>query len=178
VSPVVDFKDLRVIAYDATSQELKQAGYDVLPTADIREVSPIGIIVDSIDSLALGSDIARVQTIRDMRFSLVGLRLETKSGKKLGVIEDFSVDSISFIVMNLIVKRPAIKALFDATLVISRDKIIEVNDNKIVIKDEEEKPKAERKVETKVETSFVPNYVNPFKNPEFAEKASPSPVDS
>lgn len=179
VSAIVDYEDLRVIGYDVASPEAKQIGVDVVMVADIREVSPIGIIVDSIDSLANSEDVVRVKKIKDVRFSLIGLKVETKKGQKLGVVEDFVIDADTFLVQQLIVKRPVLKSFIDPQLIISRDKIVEVNDYKIIIKDDKEKPKAKAPAKKKAAPQeFVPNYVNPFRNPDFAEKSSLSPADS
>lgn len=178
IDPVVDYENLRVIAFDIAGPEIKQEGLDVVLTDEIREVSPVGLIVDSIDSLATAADIVRVQHIKDVRFSLIGLKVETKQGKKLGTVDDFIVELPTFSIQQLVVKRPALKSFLDPELTISRDKIVEVNDFKIIIKDDKEKSKQKAPAPKKVVQEFVPNYANPFRNPEFVEKSSPLPADS
>ena len=91
--------------------------------------------------------------------------METKKGSKLGKVQDFTVTSEDFIVQQIIVKRPAVKALIDPELTISRKEIVEITDDKVVVRDEEKVIKARAEKE-----DFIPNFVNPFreKQPGFA----------
>jgi sporulation protein YlmC with PRC-barrel domain len=176
IAAVVDFNDLRVIAFDIDGPVAQQAGVNLLMTADIREVSPLGLIVDSVDVLTVADDVVRVKEIKDLHFHLLGLKVETKRGRKLGTITDFTADAQTFVIQQLIIKRPALKSLLDPELTIARDQIVEVNDYKIIIKDDTEKPKAKAPVKAAdTASSFVPNYVNPFRNPEFVESQVPEP---
>ena len=51
--------------------------------------------------------------------------------------------------------------LVDPELIIPRKEIVEVNDYKIIVKDEEEKIRKKA-----VKEDFIPNFVNPFREPE------------
>jgi len=164
---IVDYNNLKVIAYDVDGPLVKQEDLDILMTNDIREYAPVGAIVDSLDSLATGNDVVAVKHIRDVQFDPLHLKVKTKKGKKLGQVVDFILDTQDFLIQQLIVRRPPMQALLDPELTISRDKIVEVTDYYIVINDDTEKPKA--RAEKKQEApEFVPNYVNPFKKPELA----------
>jgi len=164
---IVDYNDLKIIAYDIEGPLAKQEGLDILMTNDIREYAPVGAIVDSIDSLADGNDVVAVKQIRDVQFDPLHLKVKTQKGKKLGQVTDFILDTQDFLIQQLIIRRPAMQALLDPELTISRDKIVEVTDYYIVIKDDVERPPA--RVEKKQQSAeFVPNYVNPFKKPELA----------
>ena len=65
--------------------------------------------------------------------------------------------------LQLVVKRPAVKALIDPELIVPRKQIVEVNDYKIIVKDEEEKIRKRAEHE-----DFIPNFVNPFREPDFS----------
>ena len=134
---------------------------NTLDISSIREYSTYGFVVDSEEELVAEDDIIRISEVLKLNFDLVGLRVETKKGSKLGKITDYTLTSDDFTVQQLIVKRPAIKSIIDPELTISRQEIVEITDYKIVIKDEEKtiKKKAE-------EEEFVPNFVNPFRSHE------------
>jgi len=165
VHAIVDYQNLQVVAYDVAGPLVRQEGLDVLMTKDIREYIPLGAIVDSIDSLGNSEDIVAVSKIKEVRFDPLNLKVKTKKDKHIGHVSDFIVDTTDFMIHQIIVRRPILQSFIDPELTISREQIVEVTDYYIIIKDDKEKSKVERKV---AKESFVPNYVNPFKQPDFA----------
>ena len=97
----------------------------------------------------------------ELNFNVVGLKVETKKGSKLGKVTDFTVTSDNFSVQQIIVKRPAIKSFLDPELIIPRAEIVEITDYKIIVRDEEKVIK-----ERALKEDFVPNFVNPFRKTE------------
>ena len=163
---IVDYDTLAVISYDISSHLARELGVDTLLTVDIRELAEIGAIVDSSDELVAATDVLRVAEIKRLRFDLIGLKVETVDGKKLGVVTDFTYDPQTFIVQQFIVKRPAIRSLLDPYLTISRESVVEVTDYKLILKDDKDKKKSKQSVASTIPTEFVPNYVNPFRKPQ------------
>ncbi len=164
-SVVVDPEKLKIVAFMVSGPAIKndpEAG-NILETSDVREFADSGMIVDSIEDFVNHGDVIKLDKIMELNFELNGLKVETKHKSKLGKIIDFVIDTESFIVHRLVVNRPAMKALMDPELIIPRKEIVEVNDYKIIVKDEEEKI---RKRTTRDE--FVPNFVNPFREPDFS----------
>ena len=162
---VVDPEKLKIVAFLVSGPAIQndpEAG-DILETRDVREFSNIGMIVDSVETFVNEGDVIKLDKILKLNFSLIGLKVETKKGSKLGKVSDFVVDTDTFTVHQLIVKRPVVKAIIDPELTIPRKEILEVNDYKIIVKDEEEKI---RKRATK--DDFVPNFVNPFREPDLS----------
>lgn len=159
---IVDPNKLQVTACRVEGPLVGKEAGDLLPMNSVREFSPIGMIVDSIDVLAEENEIIQLQEILKLRFSLNGLKVETKKGTKLGKVEDFVVDTELWQIQQLVVHRPVIKSLIDPELIISRSEIREVNDYKVIVKDEE------AKIRAKAQSDFVPSFVNPFREPDFA----------
>lgn len=162
---VVEPESLKVIAFQvwgATIQNDPDLG-EILDTRDIREFSSIGIIVDSESDFVNPGDVVKIDKTLELRFSLIGLKVVTKKGSKLGKVIDFVVDTNTWKVQQLIVKRPLAKSLVDPELVIPRREILEIDDYKITVKDEEETIK-----KTVARQTFVPNFVNPFREPDFS----------
>jgi sporulation protein YlmC with PRC-barrel domain len=162
---IVDYDDLTVIAYEISGRLARELDVDTLLTSDIRELANLGAIVDSSDELINANDVLRVAEIKRLRFDLIGLKVETKYGKKLGVVTDFTYDPQTFMVMQFIVKRPLTRSLLDPFLTIPRESVVEVTDYKLILKDDKDKKKSKQSVTSTIPQDFVPNYVNPFRRP-------------
>ena len=102
--------------------------------------------------------------IISLNFKLIDLKVETKKHSKLGKVSSFTLDPDSFIIQQIIVKRPTLKSFLDPELTISRKEIVEITDDKIIVKDEEKvlKKRAEKE-------DFIPNLVNPFRGQNLAQ---------
>jgi sporulation protein YlmC with PRC-barrel domain len=167
---IIDPESLKIIAYRVEGAVLSQEDGDILMTSSIRELSSQGMIIDSADELVRREDVVAVDKILKLNFALIGLKVVTKNGKKLGKVGDYTLNSESFMLYQLIVRRPIAKSLLDPELTINRSQIIEVNDYKIVVKDAEAVVKSEQRPQ-----DFVPNFVNPFREPNFAPSHRQTP---
>ncbi|MBR3164048.1 PRC-barrel domain-containing protein [Candidatus Saccharibacteria bacterium] len=163
---IIDPENLKVIAYTLKGEILKdpEAG-SILMTDDVRELSNRGLVIDSADRLVEREDVIRLAEIMELNFSLIGLKVVTEGGKKIGKIVDYTLDSGSFMVYQVIVQRPLLSSFTDPQLTINRSQIVEVDDFKITIKGDKEQIKIQDKAEDKPE--FVPDFVNPFRKPSY-----------
>ena len=163
---IIDPDGLKIIGYELTGPLIRGDVGDILDVSSVREFSSRGMIVDSSDEFTTREDVVRVDKVMELNFKLVGLKVVSEDGKNLGKVGDYTVDTESFVIYQLIVKRPAMKALLDPELTINRSQIVEVDDYKVTVKNENEK------VETKAEVkNFTPNFVNPFREPQFSADA-------
>ena len=170
---IVDPDNLKVIAFRLVGPGV-EPNRNLLAIQSIREYSTFGVIIDSEDELIAPSDVIKIEKVLSLNFNLLNLKVETKKGTKLGQITDFTIDSDSFIVQQIIVKRPLVKRFIDPELTISRKEIVEVTDYKIIIKDEEKtlKERASRE-------DFIPNFVNPFRTePAHSPADTENPADT
>lgn len=171
---VIDPEDLKVIAYTLDGPIIKndpEIG-NILDTQDVREISNSGLIVDSADRFTTREDVVRFDKVMDLGFHLVGLKVVTTNGKKLGKIIDYTLDSSTFMIYQLIVQRPFMSSLMDPELTINRSQIVEVDDFKVTIKHDKAQvkmPKEKKKAEPE---EFVPNFTNPFRKPAYTEEDS------
>lgn len=164
-SEIVDPEKLKIVAFYVEGPAIEndpEVG-DIMEANDVREFSNVGMIVDSVDDFVNEGDVKKLDKILALNFSLFGLKVVTKKGTKLGKIMDFVVDTDNYMVHQLVVKRPVVKAFLDPELIIPRKEILEIDDYKIVVKDEEEKIRKRVTHE-----DFVPNFVNPFREPDFS----------
>ena len=164
-SPIIDPDNLKIIAFELEGPAAPKNGANILDVSSIREYSNLGMVVDDADEFVTADDVIKISDVLALNFNLIDLKVKTRKGTKLGHIQDFTVNPVDFIIQQIIVKRPPVKAFLDPELTISRREIIEVTDYEVVVKDEEKvlKQRAEKE-------GFVPNFVNPFreKQPGFA----------
>lgn len=172
-SAVIDPEDLRVIAYVLEGPYLKNnpdVG-NILMTDDIREVSRSGLIVDSSDRFVEREEVIHLDEVMNLNFNLVGLKVVTQKDKKIGKISDYTLDSGTFSVYQLIVQRPFMAAFLDPVLTINRSQIIEIDDYKITIKHDKAQIKAPKtKAKEPASEDFTPNYSNPFRKPAYTDE--------
>lgn len=163
---IVDPDNLKIVAFRVRGATNAEGG-NVLDAQSIREYSNIGLVIDSSDELISDHDVVKIGKVIDLNFSLLGLKVETKKGSKLGKVLDFTVTEDNFSVQQIIVKRPTIKSFLDSELTIPRSEIVEITDYKIIVRDEEKVIK-----ERALNEDFIPNFVNPFRK---TQEQAPAP---
>ena len=162
-SPIVNPDNLKILAFKLDGPIINTTNY-ILDVKSVREYSHLGMVIDDNDELVGPEDVVKIKEVLDLNFNLIGLKVETKKGTKLGHITDFTLTSEDFTIQQIVVKRPIVKAIIDPELIIHRREIVEITDYKVIVKDEEKVIKARAAKE-----DFVPNFVNPFRtDPTFA----------
>lgn len=157
--PVINPRNLTILAYEVAGPTL-----DLQPSfiriADIRELSDLGMIIDDSDELIGEDDVIKIKEIRELGFTLVGMKVVDTRGKKLGKVDDYTVDTDSFVIQQLSVRSGLIGSLSTTGHMIHRSQIVEINNETIVVKS------AEKKL-TNLETSGPVHrtYTNPFRKP-------------
>ena len=109
---IVDPEDLKIIAYTLEGpiiQNDPEVG-DILDVEDVREVNERGLVVDSADIFTTREDVIKLDKVMSLEFNLVGLKVVDQEGKKLGKIVDYTFDTGSFMVYQLIVQRPVLRS--------------------------------------------------------------------
>ncbi len=107
----------------------------VLFTTDIREVGHLGIIVDSEDVIMPTADLVRLEEITALNFQLIGKNIVTESGKKLGKIENYTIEDTTFRIEKLYARPQMFKTISTNDFIVSRRQIASVNDKNVIVKD-------------------------------------------
>ena len=136
---LIDPRNLMIIAFELEGPALDQHPSYLLVT-DVRELSNIGLIVDSSDEFVGPDDVIKVQEVRDFNFELIDKLVESERRQKLGKVTTYAVEPGSFMIKQLNVRRPLLKSFTDTELLIDRSQVVEVNDTKIIIKNDERAP--------------------------------------
>lgn len=154
--PIIDPANLKIIAYEVEGPLLVERP-SFIRIADVRELSDVGMIVDSNDEFVGADDIIALKKIYDLNFKLIGLNVVDQTKHKLGKVDGYNVDTGSFVIQQLNVKRGMIKSLSDTELLIHRSQIIEINDTTITVRT------TAKKLEPLVKPTKV-TYLNPFRS--------------
>lgn len=159
--PVIDPATLTIAAYEVSESMFEKTL--LLRIADIRELSDIGMIVDSEEEFLEPEDVIKLHEIYEKNFQLVGINVIDEKRRKLGKVIDFTLETNSFVIQQLTVRRPLLKSLNDTELLIHRSQIIEINNDSIVVHSEAKAPEPELH-------EVAGSYVNPFR-----KTSTPSP---
>lgn len=164
---VIDSASLTVLAYEVEDHHL-DSEVRLLRIADIRELSDLGFIIDSIDELVQPEDVIKLNDIYELNFHVIGMNVTDEKKRKLGKVIDFTLETGNFVIQQLTVRRPLFRSLNDTELLIHRSQIIEINNDAIVVH-------SEAKVPEKALNEVVGSYVNPFRKP---KSTAPESIDS
>ncbi len=164
MNAVIDPANLKIHAY-----ELNGALLDTVPSllriADIREISDIGVIVDSSDEFVGLDDVIKLSEIYKLDFNLMSMSVVDIKGGKLGRVNGYTVNTVDFLIYQLSVKRPFFKSFNDTELLIHRSQITEINKTTIIVRSEAVTPEP-------LLESVRASYVNPFRNKPAPEQSS------
>lgn len=111
----------------------------VLLAQDIREILPQGIAVNDHEVLSQPDELVRLKEVMEHNFKLIGKYVTTESGKKIGKVSDYAVESGSMFVKKLYANQSIIKSFSGGSISIDRTQIIEITNRRIVVEDPADK---------------------------------------
>lgn len=163
IEPIVNPYNLKVVALyvDGPMIEYNPA---VVFTEDIRAVNSRGVVVDSNDNIMSPEGMVRLNEVIDFDFHLVKLLVVDNHGHKLGHVSGYTIEPNDFNIMQIEV-RPRLMQSFTMTdMLIGRDQIVEIDNNKIVVKAPDIRVKQPHAVKT-TKQMLNPEFDNPFRKP-------------
>lgn len=155
---IIDPRNLTIPAYELEGRLLDQPP-SLLRINDIREIGPLGIIIDSVDELVSPSDVLKIKEVYEINFKLVGLKVVDDSKRNIGKVIGYTIEAGNFTIQQLRVKRPLLKSFGDTEFLIHRSQIIKVTDDKVVVR----APSIRHKEPAVEEISQT--FENPFRKP-------------
>lgn len=165
--PIIDPSNLKILAYEL-SGPLLDTKPSLLSVVDIREISNIGLIVDSSDEFVAVDDIIKLKDIYELHFRLMGIAVIDEKHNKLGKVNGYTLSTADFIIQQLSIRRPFLKSLGDTELLVHRSQITEISNDVIVVRSDAEIPEP-------LLESVRTSYVNPFRSKPAPEQ--PSHID-
>lgn len=130
---VIDPRDLSIAAYELSGR-LLDAHPSLLMIRDMREIGPMGIIIDSVDEIVSPSDVVKLKEIYELGFELAGKSVVDTQGRKLGKVIGYTLEAGSFFIQQLRVHRPFFRSFGDTEVLIHRSQVTKVTDDQIVVK--------------------------------------------
>ena len=163
IKPIINPRELSIVAFELHGINLD---YDpsLLRINDIREIGPMGMIIDSSDELISVSDVIKIKEIYELNFELVGLKVIDDKKRNVGKVTGFTLDASSFFIQQLQVKRPLLKSFGDTEFLIHRSQVVKITDDYLVVKS----PDIRHKEAVAEPTGQM--FENPFRKP-----AQPAP---
>jgi uncharacterized protein YrrD len=154
--PIIDPANLKIVAFEVNGQLLSERPA-LLRVDDIREFGQIGMIVNSNDEFIGVHDVIKIEQLYSLGFNLIGMTVKDELNHRLGKVENYTVETDSYVVQQLTVKRGFFKGLTDTGVLISRTQILEINDSEIVVRS------TAQKIAQPVMQASRTEFVNPFK---------------
>lgn len=105
----------------------------ILHSSDIREFNSRGLLIDHDEQLMEEEGLVRLQQVIGYKFHLVGKPVETDDGRKLGKVSSFAFDSLSWNILRLNVGQSLVRNVSASELIIHRQQIVKVTDDKVVV---------------------------------------------
>ena len=137
IAPVINPKNLKIEGWYATAKGEKEPM--ILPVSEVRDIIAKGIVVNDHDAITPEEDLVRLQDVLAIRYELIGKRVESETGDKLGKVQEYAADSKTMFVKKLYLKQGLLGGISKDELIIDRTQIIDVTEDKIVVKEATEK---------------------------------------
>jgi uncharacterized protein YrrD len=164
--PLIDPRNLKIMAFYLESKLIKISPAILLP-ADIREVGPLGVIIDDINNIVSPDDVVRLKEIIEFDFILDGIAVVDEKKRRLGTVEYYTFDPESYFIQQLYVKPGFMQSLKVTNLIISRSQIVDVDNKKITVKLAADKAHEASRVFSQTQTGPNPGgFENPFRQPD------------
>lgn len=132
-APIIDPRKLQIVAYYAEGPRIHEVS--VLHTNDIREVGPLGIIVnDASEIMAVEDGLVRLKEVLDFQFELIGKLVVDDQKNKIGKVTEYTIETDGFSIQKLHVSQSIMKNVLTSSLIIGRAQIVQVTDKEIIVR--------------------------------------------
>lgn len=108
----------------------------VVTTVDIVEYGPRLVVVKNQLAAVPPDEVAGMPKLLKSRFHLLGGKVQTKSGKLLGRIEDVMFETTDSSLQRFYIKPPLLGLITRPDIIIGIDKIIKIEPRRIIVNDE------------------------------------------
>lgn len=132
LEPIIEPGNLELLAFFVHTGTKQPS---VVLLRDVRRVTGQAVVIDSEEDISDPADIVRLQETIGRKFKLLGVKVVSESGQKLGTVEDFTVGLTTYKVQKIYVKPPLFKQLLSSKLIIDRGQIVDVTNDKITVRD-------------------------------------------
>lgn len=143
-APVVNPDNLKIVGWYSSAKGEKDPM--ILPAGEVRDFIPKGIVVNDHDAITHPDDLVRLKSVIDIDYEVKGKIVASDNGKRIGKVQDYSVDSKSLYIQKLYVTQNILKGISKGQLVIDRNQVVEITDKKIIVKQPTERARTSDRV--------------------------------
>lgn len=130
---ILDIATLEIKAFRCVDDE---TGHNlILLSRDIRQFAQDCIIVDSPDELSNPDDIVRLKAMLSQSYNPIDKPVVSDSGRKLGSVEDYSLNLETCRIQKLFVRQSMIRSWLGSSLIIDRTQIVDISPKQITVRD-------------------------------------------
>jgi len=108
----IDPKEQKLIGFTVKTGGYFSKTHSVSMT-DVVDVDKNGVVINSRQSLLPNDEIVRMNEILKKKFSIIGLKVITKSGEKIGRVEDAVIDTNSGDILRIYTSSFAKRRIFE-----------------------------------------------------------------
>lgn len=137
LEPIIDPNNFKMIGFWCEDRFTKSKL--VLRSDDIRELGPMGFLVNDHDVLTEPAELIRIKEVIELGFVLIGKKVVTESGKNIGDVKDYATDPDVLYIQKLYVGKSLLRSLPTGDVTIDRSQIIETTHKQIIIQDATQK---------------------------------------
>lgn len=162
---LIDPRVLKIVAFYVSGLGV---GFNpaILVPEDVREIGPVGFIIDDADKIISPNDVVRLSETIEFGFVLDGILVVDDKKRKLGRVESYAIDPVSCLVEQLYVAPTWAQSFRVSQIVVGRKQIKDISNDKIVVKAPTVKEKSAAKVLAKASDEEEAYFENPFRKPE------------
>jgi sporulation protein YlmC with PRC-barrel domain len=131
--PLIDAANLEIAAYSC--QVPGRSASLVLPVRDIREHAQDCLIIDAEEELTEAGELVRLRPLLEQKFTPLGKTAVTDLGRKLGRVEDFTINLDTNRIQKLYIKQSVLQSWLGSSLIVDRTQILDITPKQIVIRD-------------------------------------------
>ena len=159
-SEIVDPATLMILGFYINGEALDDPEVgEILDVRSIREISNLGIVVDSAEDFVNVTDVVRIERASEKEFMPAGKKVFDERGKRLGKISDYIIETGDFTIVDIIVQKPFMQAFSYPEIFIPASEIVEVADDRVIVK------ASSNKIETTEDREKRIPFTNPFRKP-------------
>jgi sporulation protein YlmC with PRC-barrel domain len=137
IEPIIDPNDLKIIGWYCELLNRRQTM--ILQVSDVREIIPEGVVVDDDHALSNPEDLVRLEKLLKINYQLIEKVVMTDRKRRIGKVNDYTIDTGSFYITKLYVARSLLKSFNDGQVIIDRTQIIKLTDRRVIVKDTEQR---------------------------------------
>ena len=114
---------------------------NMISSHDIKHLGNEVLVVESRETVTGKEDLPKAYEIKQDRIRILGNKVITKSGKKIGIVTNFALDTHLTKLSRIYVSKNRLISFLGGDLIFTYNKIIKIKKNKIVVKDYVDKVK-------------------------------------